>query len=417
MNRKLGLMLLPLLLVACGRSGDVSHEQAGGHGHADEHAAEAEEFERGPHRGRLLRDGEFAVEVTIFESGVPPQFRLYAYRNDKPIDPAQVTASVTLKRLDGEENRFDFRAENGYLTASATVEEPHSFDVRVEAAHAGSAHHWEYESHEGRTTIAAAVASEAGVKVETAGPVLIRDTVDLVGAVVLDANRHVQVKARYPGVVRSVQVEQGQRVRRGQVLAGIEGNESMRVYTVTAPLDGTVLSRHANEGDVASDEALFELADLSRVWVEVRAIGSDAERLAPGQAALVRSATGGSSAEGRIGSLLPVAGSGQSVVARITLPNSDGRWRPGMTVSARVALATREVPLAVKESALQRFRDFTVVFARVGETYEVRMLETGASDGEYVEVLGGLKPGTAYVTEQSYLIKADIEKSGASHDH
>ncbi len=71
----------------------------------------------------------------------------------------------------------------------------------------------------------------------------------------------------------------------------------------------------------------------------------------------------------------------------------------------------------MKESGLQRFRDFTVVFAQVGDSYEVRMLELGARDGENVEVLGGLKPGTRYVAEQSYLIKADIEKSGASHDH
>jgi cobalt-zinc-cadmium efflux system membrane fusion protein len=120
---------------------------------------------------------------------------------------------------------------------------------------------------------------------------------------------------------------------------------------------------------------------------------------------------------GRIGVLLPVAGSAQSVIARVALPNRGGGWRPGMTVAAAVTVATHEVPLAVQESALQRFRDFTVVFAQVGDTYEVRMLEPGARDGEHVEVLSGLKSGTRYVTEQSYLIKADIEKSGASHDH
>ncbi len=49
--------------------------------------------------------------------------------------------------------------------------------------------------------------------------------------------------------------------------------------------------------------------------------------------------------------------------------------------------------------------------------YEVRMLDLGRADEEWVEVLGGLKVGTEYVTENSYLIKADIEKSGASHDH
>ena len=69
------------------------------------------------------------------------------------------------------------------------------------------------------------------------------------------------------------------------------------------------------------------------------------------------------------------------------------------------------------QASLQRFRDFDVVFAQVGETYEVRMLELGRRDGRFIEVLEGLEPGTTYVTENSYLIKADIEKSGASHDH
>jgi cobalt-zinc-cadmium efflux system membrane fusion protein len=86
-------------------------------------------------------------------------------------------------------------------------------------------------------------------------------------------------------------------------------------------------------------------------------------------------------------------------------------------VTAEVLTGAAQVPLAVRTAALQGFRDFTVVFARVGDTYEVRMLDLGRSDGEYTEVLGGLKPGTEYVTAQSYLIKADIEKSGASHDH
>jgi len=82
-----------------------------------------------------------------------------------------------------------------------------------------------------------------------------------------------------------------------------------------------------------------------------------------------------------------------------------------------VLVGGAEVPLAVRTAALQGFRDFSVVFARIGDTYEVRMLEVGRSDGEFTEVLGGLKPGTEYVSANSYLIKADIEKSGASHDH
>ncbi|HBK47416.1 MAG TPA: HlyD family secretion protein [Xanthomonadaceae bacterium] len=411
MNRRLILLLFPLLLVACGGApGPASQGEAAG-------AAQASaDYERGPHRGRMLRDDDFALEITIFETNVPPQFRLYAYQNDKPLPANSVVPTITLKRLDGEVNTFSFKPEGDHLTGNGTVIEPHSFDVEVKAEHAGKSHAWKYASYEGRTTIPAKAAKDAGVVVEPAGPALIRDTVQLMGNVAVDADRLAQVKARFPGIVRAVHVQQGQRVRRGQALVTVEGNDSMRSYAVAAPFDGVVLSRPTNVGDVADGNMLVELANLSEVWIELRAIGADAEKIAPGQKVSIHSATGESSAEGVIRTLLPVA-SGQSVVARASLPNPEGRWRPGMAVSAEITIAAREVPLAVKESGLQRFRDFTVVFAQVGDTYEVRMLELGARDGEYAEVLGGLKPGTPYATEQSFLIKADIDKSGASHDH
>ena len=105
------------------------------------------------------------------------------------------------------------------------------------------------------------------------------------------------------------------------------------------------------------------------------------------------------------------------VAARVVLDNADGRWTPGQFVEARVTVGETPVALAVPLSALQTFREFDVVFAQVGETYEVRMLTLGLRDGQSVEVLDGLAPGTVFVSDNSYLIKADIEKSGASHDH
>ena len=66
---------------------------------------------------------------------------------------------------------------------------------------------------------------------------------------------------------------------------------------------------------------------------------------------------------------------------------------------------------------MQAFRDFTVVFEQVGDEYEVRMLQLGQQQGDWVEVLDGISAGAQYVSANSYLIKADIEKSGASHDH
>lgn len=88
-----------------------------------------------------------------------------------------------------------------------------------------------------------------------------------------------------------------------------------------------------------------------------------------------------------------------------------------MIVQGSVLVSGREVPLRVRTSALQSFGDSTVVFVKFGNTYEARMLELGDKDSQWVEVKDGLKPGTEYVTENSFLIKADIGKSGASHDH
>jgi cobalt-zinc-cadmium efflux system membrane fusion protein len=407
------LVAAALLLEACG-----ANEHAHVNGPAGDHGPTAAEFERGPHRGRLLRDGDFALEVTIFETGVPPQFHLYAYRNDEALPAQDVSATIELSRLGGKVDRFEFTPDGDHLVGNGTVVEPHSFDVTVTARHGDREHRWTYESHEGRTSMPAAVAEAAGVTIETVGPAVIRNNTRLMGRVVLNGDRFAEVKARFPGPVQSVHANLGDTVRSGQTLAVVENRDSLRSYSVTAPIDGVVLARHTNVGDVAGDEPLFEIADLSELWLELHAFGEDAARLRTGQVVRLEAAPGGKVVETTLQRVLPLASAtSQTVVARALLPNSLGEWRPGMAVNAQVTLAERQVPLAVKTAGLQRFRDFTVVFAQVGDTYEVRMLELGERDGEWVEVLGGIDPGTPYVVEQSFLIKADIEKSGASHDH
>ncbi|HET9484578.1 MAG TPA: efflux RND transporter periplasmic adaptor subunit [Xanthomonadales bacterium] len=415
--RLLALLLSLVALAGCGRDPDAGHDDHDDHDDGDAHAAGAE-FERGPHRGRLLRSGDFALELTIFETGVPPEFHLYAYRDGEPVPPESVTATVELTRLGGSVDRFTFTPQADYLLGSGTVVEPHSFDVAVAARHGGREHRWTYASYEGRTTIPAAIAAASGVKTDVAGPAVIHDVLPLMGQVALNADRRADVHARFAGPVREVRVNQGDAVTAGQTLAIVENRDALRTFAVSAPFAGTVLARHTNVGDEAGDGALFEIADLRTLWVELHAFGDDAARVVPGQAVRIRSIDGELAAESTVARLAPVARGGtQSVVVRAALPNPDGRWRPGLAVAADVTLAAREVPLAVRREGLQRFRDFTVVFAQVGDTYEVRMLELGQQDDTFVEVIGGLEPGTRYVTEQSFLIKADIEKSGASHDH
>jgi cobalt-zinc-cadmium efflux system membrane fusion protein len=99
------------------------------------------------------------------------------------------------------------------------------------------------------------------------------------------------------------------------------------------------------------------------------------------------------------------------------MPNPNMQWQPGIFVTAQAVVDETEVPVAVKDSALQTFRDWDVVFINDGTLFEIAILELGRRDGEVVEVLSGLNAGTKYVTENSFVVKADVMKSGASHDH
>jgi membrane fusion protein, heavy metal efflux system len=385
---------------------------------SNEHGAAEQEFKRGPNRGRLLQKDGFDIEVTIFEDGVPPQFRVFAYKDGEPLDPSKVQLTIELSRLDGEVNTFKFIPKNAALMGDATVEEPHSFDVKVKAVYNSKQYEWVFASYEGRTTITEEAAKDSDLKIEEAGPATVRETIALIGRVALNPKTTASVKARFPGVIRTVKKSLGETVTAGEVLATVESNESLQVYALKSPIAGVVLNRNANTGEAAADAPLFTVADLSNVWAEFHVFQRDLEKVKIGQQVIVRGVEGKIESFGNIVSLLPITEtSSQTVVARVTIDNTHGYWRSGMTVRGDVVVNEREVPLAVKASGLQRFRDFTVVFAQVGNTYEVRMLELGANDGEWVEVLDGIKLGTRYVSENSFLIRADIEKSGASHDH
>ncbi len=385
---------------------------------AGEHAeVTAADFERGPHNGRMLRDGDFALEITIYEEGVPPEFRLYPYVANEAVDPAGVRLAMAVSRLGGRVDRFAFQPQGEFLKATSSVVEPHSFDVSVNAAHGNQTSMWSYATYEGRTTIARAAADEAGVKVETAGPAEMEETLDFSGRVEIQPEARVEVRGIYPGPILEMTKALGQNVTRGEVIARIRSSESLQTYTVTAPMSGVVLERVSNPGDVAAGQALYVIADLRRLHADLHIHPEEADRVRAGQKVEIRNLAGTLRADLKIESILPQAnGSVQTLAAHVDLPG-DGNWRPGMGIEGVVTIDTQQIPLAVRTNALQRFRDFMVVYARVGDTYEVRMLQLGRQTPEWTEVLGGLEPGTEYVTENAFLIRADVEKSGATHDH
>jgi cobalt-zinc-cadmium efflux system membrane fusion protein len=393
--------------------------RGGAEGARGEHGEAKEEAAKGPHGGRLLRDADFAVEVTIYERGVPPEFRVYAFEGERPVDPAQAKLEIALHRFGGRIDRFRFQKREDYLIGDQTVEEPHSFEIEVVAEHRGRAHRWAYESWEGRTEMSAAAIASSGISIETVGPATIRTTIKANGRVVPNEDHVAHVIPRYPGVVKEVRRRLGDGVARGDVLAVVESNQSLQAYEIKSPIAGTVIGKDVTAGEFAREgEVIYTVADLGTVWADLNVYHQDFHHLKLGQPVSLETGQGIAKAEGTIIYLSPFgAENTQTLLARAEIPNPDGGWRPGLFVSGEILVAEAAVPTAVKASALQRFRDWDVVFLNEGSIFQAAPVELGRRDPETVEIVQGLEPGERYAAENSFIVKADIGKSGATHDH
>ena len=260
--------------------------------------------------------------------------------------------------------------------------------------------------------------ASAQIGIATAGPASVRERQPLYGVIAPNAERVRDVTARFPGVIRSVTKRVGDPVRQGETLATVESNESLQTYAVVAPLSGVITARSANPGENTSDKALFTVADLSTVWVELSLFPRDIATVRVGQAVRVRGADNAQSADGEVVYVAPFGSSAsQTLTARVLLDNSERRWPPGLYVTAELTLATTPVPLAVRSEALQTIEDRTVVFVRNEEGFEARTVQIGRSDGEIAEVLSGIEPGDSYATGNSFILKAELGKGAAEHGH
>jgi cobalt-zinc-cadmium efflux system membrane fusion protein len=457
------------------------------------HAAEAASAggTKGPHGGWQFEQGEFALELSIYERGVEPQFRIYGYLAGRPIAPAELQAEVSLERLGRAPQVFRFSPESDYLRGDAVVFEPHSFVARIAVTHADQDYRFEVEQVEARITMSEAQLAASGVTVAAAGPALIRDTVELTGEIALDQDRTMHIVPRVAGVVSAVHAKAGERVAAGQLLAEIssqtlaemranlratrhdaefaeqrharelrlwkaqisaeqdyqaaefalherriaaetarqalvtvgaaaeDASGNLARYVVVAPMAGVITAKYVVTGDaVGADRQLFVISDLGSVWVETQVHARNLADIRPGQEVKVTAPGLDAESTGTIDFIGPLVGEHtRTALARVVLPNPDGIWRPGLPVKASVVTAEAQVPVAVAAGAVQNLRDWTVVFGRYGTAFEARVITVGRSDGVMTEVVEGLAVGEQYAAENSFLIKADIGKSGASHDH
>lgn len=257
------------------------------------------------------------------------------------------------------------------------------------------------------------------IEILEVGSGMVQETVSVSGRVTLKQSTTAQVKARFPGVIRSVLKEPGEVVKIGDTLATVESNDSLQVYAVKSPVAGTIINRSASVGELAADAPLFVVADLSKLWAELFIFSKDGEKLKAGQKVRIQCLDDDINTHSTIALVLPTAeASSQTVIARAVIENADNHWRSGMNIRADVVLYEKEAPLAVKTEAIQRMEGNTVVFVQEeGGTYKAHPVETGMGDSQWTEIKSGLNAGQRYVAKNSFVVKADIGKAGAEHEH
>ena len=259
----------------------------------------------------------------------------------------------------------------------------------------------------------------AGVTLAEAASATLTDTLSFNGVLRANQEAVVQVTPRFPGVAKSIQKRIGDKVGKDDLLAAIESNQSLTVYELKAPIPGTIIERQISLGEYASEQKpAFVVADLSTIWVDLSIYRQDLKRVRLGDKVLIDPDDFSGEIEGTISYIAPIGSSEtQTALARIVLPNPDGRLRPGLFVTARLILAARNVAVGVRRSAIQTLENKTIVFVREdNDKIEACPVELGESDPKYVEIRAGLSVGERYVAENSFVVKAEMGKGDADHD-
>ncbi len=193
---------------------------------------------------------------------------------------------------------------------------------------------------------------------------------------------------------------------------------------VRAPIGGTVVERGVTLGETVSPEQshLFVVAGLGELWLIAEVSPARAAALKAGQSVTLTDPATGRSATAALDYVSPVASPGaRTVRARAGVANRDGSWRPGMFVAAKLpAGAAAERSVAVPAKAVQDIGGQPVVFVPVpGEanTFEAREVAVGPEVDDWRPVKRGLVDGEALVVRGGFLLKAELGKAMAGHDH
>ncbi len=386
------------------------------------HSEESEHqktMEKGPQDGRLFKEGNTALELLIFERGMPPRFRAYLYQNGKMISPDKAYLTVELTRFNDKKEVITFIPVENFLQSNQVIREPHSFDVTIQLTLQEKRYNWHYASYEGRVKIVAEVLKAADIQMATAQSQTIKTQLKVVGKIAPNRDTLAPIYPRYSGIIQSMTKNLGDEVMKGEVLVTIESNESLQNYTITAPITGTIVQKYATNGELAQNtKPIYEVANLATVWADFTLYRKEAPLVKQGMEVTVTGDEGKPKSISTISYISPLGvEDSQTTLARAVLSNDRRLWLPGMYVNGAITIKEKTVPVAVLLSAIQRMDGKEVVFVQQGDYFEATPVILGEKDSQWAEVVSGLDVGQRYVSKNSFFMKAELGKEGASHEH
>tara|TARA_R110000782_G_scaffold30891_19_gene76636 strand:- start:1203 stop:2444 length:1242 start_codon:yes stop_codon:yes gene_type:complete len=195
----------------------------------------------------------------------------------------------------------------------------------------------------------------------------------------------------------------------------------LTLYEIRSPSDGVITDKHVVQGELMSEQSRpFVISNLDRIWVNLTVYQKDLEKIKTGQHVRVISGYGVPDVESVIDYISPkVSEETRSATARVVIDNQDQKWRPGLFVSVQVTLSNFTGDIVIPKTAIESIDNKSVVFIKTEEGFEPHPVELGRSDDTHVEVLDGLESGEQYVTQNAFVLKAQMQKSsfGDGHGH
>ena len=203
---------------------------------------------------------------------------------------------------------------------------------------------------------------------------------------------------------------------------GGSGNE----VTIKSPISGRITDRHATVGEVVRpSDTLFEITDITRVWVVGRVYPQNAGQVFEGATAILTlQAHPDRSFLGKLDYVAPALDERtRTLPVRVILDNPEGVLKPGLfgTLSITPVGVTGETVPTISANAVQRWGREAVVFVPGRQDGEFLALpvKVGPPSGDIVRVQRGLSPGDRYVAEGAFVLKSELSRSelGEGHAH